>query len=302
MATQNQTISAAGNQLSAENAEYYQRVLLDRLKPELMLVNYGEKGMGIPKKAGDTASWRRYNSLAVNTTALTEGVTPDGINASVTKVSATVKQYGAFIQTTDFLDLVGLDDNLTQFSELMGENGGESIETIVRDVVCAGTNVVYANSRASRVTVAAGDNITIADILKIRRTFKRNKVKGIKLPNGKTGYLAFAHTDVITDLMKTQEWKDMNTYVSTENRIEGVAGQLYGIYFIEYDLANKFTGAGAASIDVFCTLVIGKGAFGVPDINGSSKPEIIVKGLGSAGSADPLNQRATVARHVLIAA
>lgn len=304
MATANQTYTAVAsqNQLTAEQAEYYQRVLLDRLTPELNLMKYGEKGVGIPKHAGDTCSWRRFGNLAVQTTALTEGVTPDGINASVTKLTATVKQYGAYIQTTDYLNIVGLDPVMTQFTELIGENAGLSLETIVRDIVAAGTNVMYANSKGSRVTVAAGDKITALDILKIRRSFKRNFVKPISLPNGKTGYLAFAHTDVIMDLMQTQEWKDQNTYISNENRIEGTAGMLYGVYFIEYDLAPKFAGAGASGADVFGVIVLGKGGFGVPDIEGSSKPQIIVKTAGSAGTADPLEQRSTVGWKALLTA
>lgn len=296
MPTLNQTMTAAagGNQISQINGEIYNRTLLERLTPELLLTNYGEKGMGAPKNQGDTMSWRRYNSLAVATTPLVEGVTPDGINGSVTKVSATVNQYGNYIQTSDRMTLTALDPVITEYSEIMGENAGESIETIVRDIVGAGTNVMYANGRISRVTVAAGDKVTALDILKIRRTLKRAKVKKIKLPNGKMGYLAFMHTDVVTDLMQTQEWKDQNTYVDNTNRIEGTAGQMYGIYFIEYDLAQKFAGAGAAGADVFGTIVIGKGAFGVPDIAGSSKPKILVKLAENSGTEDPLEQRNTV--------
>ena len=35
-------------------------------------------------------------------------------------------------------------------------------------------------------------------------------------------------------------------------------------------------------------------AYGVPDIADSSKPETIVKPLGSGGTGDPLNQVATI--------
>lgn len=294
----NQTITSVGgqNQLANLNGEFYQKVLLDRLNPELMLANYAEKNVSIPKNAGDTCSWRRFNSLAVSTTALTEGVTPDSINAQVDKVSATVKQYGAYIQTTDLLQTTGLDPVVTEFSEILGEQAGLSIETIIRDMLLAGTNVMYAGSRVSRITVASTDKIVALDILKIRRNMIRKKVKKIKLPNGKMGYLAFTHTDVITDLMQTAEWLSQNTYVDTKNREEGIAGQLYGVYFVEFDTASKLAGAGAGTeaCDVYQTIVLGKGAFGIPDIGGSVKPDMIIKANGSSGTADPLNQRATV--------
>jgi len=175
------------------------------------------------------------------------------------------------------------------------ENAAESIDTVVRDIIAAGTNVVYANAKAARNALTATDAITANDILKVRRTLKRNKVKPITLPSGGKGYLAFVHTDVATDLMKLQEWKDQNTYVDTKNREEGILGKMYGIYFLEVDNGVKFTGAGATSADVFGTIFIGKGAYGIPDIAGSSKPEIIVHKAGSGGTSDPLNQSSTVA-------
>lgn len=52
-------------------------------------------------------------------------------------------------------------------------------------------------------------------------------------------------------------------------------------------------GAGAAGRDVYSTLVLADNAYGVTEIEGGGL-EHIVKQLGSAGSSDPLNQRATV--------
>ncbi|MFC8561406.1 N4-gp56 family major capsid protein [Peribacillus frigoritolerans] len=287
--------SAGFTQLTAEQAEVYQRLLLERLRPELFFMKYGEKNMGMPKNAGDTASWRRWNSLAVATTAVTEGVTPDGISLDVTKISATVKQYGNWTKFTDKIQLVGLDNTLVEVTELMGENAGESLDIVIRDIIAAGTNVVYPGAATTRATVTSAMKITALDILRIRRNLKRNKVKPISVPGGGKGYVAFIHTDVATDLMQTQEWKDQNTYVDTKNREEGVLGKMYGIYFIEADNAPKFAGAGATGADVYGTIVIGKGAYGVPDVEGSAKPEIIVHKAGSAGTADPMNQFNTVA-------
>jgi N4-gp56 family major capsid protein len=72
-------------------------------------------------------------------------------------------------------------------------------------------------------------------------------------------------------------------------------GKMYGIYFKEVDEGVKFAGAGASAADVYGTIFLGRGAYGLPDIGGSMKPEIIVHPAGSAGSADPLNQFNTVA-------
>jgi N4-gp56 family major capsid protein len=286
--------TAGFNQLTAEQAEFYSRTLLDRLLPELFFAKYAEKNMGIPKNSGDTISWRRWNSLAVSTTALTEGVTPDGVSLDVTKVSATVKQYGNWTKFTDKISLVGLDKTLTEVTQLMGENAGESIDTIIRDIMAAGTTVIYAGGVAARNLVASTSKITTADVIKVRRQLKRNKVKMIDTPMGK-GYIWFIHTDVASDLMQDTKWEDANKYVDNKNLIEGLIGKYKGIYFIEADNAPKYTAAGASSADVYGNLIIGKGAYGIPDVEGSAKPEIIIHEAGSAGSADPMNQFNTVA-------
>ena len=51
--------------------------------------------------------------------------------------------------------------------------------------------------------------------------------------------------------------------------------------------------AGACGVDVYATLVFGDNAYGTTSLSDGGL-EHIVKQLGSAGSSDPLNQRATV--------
>ena len=51
--------------------------------------------------------------------------------------------------------------------------------------------------------------------------------------------------------------------------------------------------AGAMGRDVYATMVFGENAYGTTEITGGGL-ELIVKQLGSAGTCDPLNQRATV--------
>jgi N4-gp56 family major capsid protein len=290
--TLNNTGVVTHTQMTGEKAaEFNHKTLLTRLKPKLQLMPYGQKS-NIPKHAGDLAKWRRFNSLTVSKTAITEGVTPDATTATVSVVSATVKEYGNWIETTDVMDIEAIDPVMTQYSELMGENAGESMESITLDIVVAGTNVVYAGGKTSTDTIASTDKITELDVLKIRRALVRNKAPKIKLPNGKMGYVALFHTDVITDMVQLQDYKDDKHYANPNDLIEGITAEWHGIYFIEYDLAVKAVGAGAGgTVDVYKNIILGKEAFGVPGIEGVNEPELIVKKPGSSGVLDPLNQR-----------
>lgn len=283
---------AGGNQLTAENAEFYNRTMLERLVDEVVFMKYG-KSTNIPKNSGATASWRRLELPTLSTTAIVEGTTPDGIDLTINKVSAKVGQFGAWTKISDFLQLTGLDPLLTEVAEMFGTHAGLSMDEIVRDIIVAGTNVHYAGGRASRATLVAGDNITALDIITLRTILVKFNAKKIKLPNGKMGYVALTHPDVIAQIMQLTEWKDQNTYVNTDNRMEGMAGQMYGIYFEEANTAKVFAGAGGGGVDVYATVVLGKDGYGIPDVAGSSKPQMIVHTKG--GTENPMNLYSTVA-------
>ena len=104
--------------------------------------------------------------------------------------------------------------------------------------------------------------------------------------------MAIIHPDISFDLMDDPEWKFPHQYQDTSNLYEGEIGKVAGIRFVETTEAKKFAGAGASSCDVYSTLVIAENAYGVTEVEGGGLNHI-VKPLGSAGSADPLDQRAT---------
>lgn len=291
MATLNNTIrdaSATSNVLTAENSEFYAKTLLSRLLPTQIFSKYASKPSmtRIPKNAGDTIYWNRFNSLALVTTPLVEGVTPDGLNLAVNKVTATVVQYGAWLRITDQIDMMALDPVLTEASELLGEQAGQSTEKIIGDTIFAGTTLHRAAGVAARNLVAT--TISEKDILAAVGMLKKANVK--PLANG--DYIAFVPIKVAQDIMGLEAWVKANTY-RHDGLVQGAVGKLYGVQFVEISelYVTKYAGAGATSKDVFASLFMGKDYFGIPDVEGSAKPKMIVKPLGSGD--DPLNQRAT---------
>lgn len=86
--------------------------------------------------------------------------------------------------------------------------------------------------------------------------------------------------------------------------ISGATASTSSVYFLESSIPETwpFTiladyivypgEAGARGRDVYSTLVLGANAYGVTEVTGGGL-EHIVKQLGSGGTADPLNQRAT---------
>lgn len=284
MATTTQTYTS----LSAENKTFYERALLKRLLPNLVFLKYGQK-KPMPRREGDTINFRRFNALEIPAASLTEGVTPDGASLSITAVTAAVAQEGNWVRLSDKLDMVGIDPVLTETSALMGENAAQTLESRCADVIFKGTNQQYAGGAASASAIEAGKVLNSDEIKKAVRTLRKNNAKPVE---GEY-YIGFCDPDVAFDLQNDALWQDVSKYNGGQNIEKGEIGRIHGVRFILTTMCpvDKATNSNG---ELHNTLIVGKDAYGVVDVDGSSKPEIIVKPTGSAGTEDPLNQRASV--------
>lgn len=278
--------------LTKEMKTFYDKALIRLAEPELVHDQFAQK-RPIPKNGGKTIEFRKYAPLAKQLTELTEGVTPDGQKLTVTTIEATVKQYGGYITLSDVLLLTAIDNNLMEAITLLASQAARTSDTITREVLVAGTNVQYAEGvHSTRETLAwtsaeENDNLTVKAVRMATRTLKNQNAKKI----GST-YVGIIHPDVAFDIMSDPEWKYPHQYKDTSNLYAEEIGEVGGVRFVETTEAKKFVNEGASSRDVYATLVLGANAYGVTEITGGGL-QTIVKQLGSAGTADPLNQRAT---------
>ena len=134
------TTGASG--LSDEMKTYYSDYLIDNALPKLVHDQFGQKHP-IPKNGGKTIEFRKYSPLPKLTTAITEGVTPDGQSLNVSTIEATVAQYGGYVTLSDILLLTAIDNNLVQATKLLGAQAGSTLDTITREVLNGGTNVMF---------------------------------------------------------------------------------------------------------------------------------------------------------------
>nr|DAT44783.1 MAG TPA: major capsid protein [Caudoviricetes sp.] len=354
--------------LSDEMKTYYSMRLINLAEPELIHDQFGQKHP-IPKNSGKTIEFRKYDSLPKALVPLTEGVTPAGQKMSMGVIRATVKQYGGYIELSDILELTAIDNNLVQATRLLASQAGRTSDTITREVLAGGTNVVYSGGKISRGALVGGDStaanncyLTVDDI--------RKAVRALKVMNAQkiNGYFAgIIHPDTAYDLMSDPKWVDVKTYSDPDGIYEGEIGKIEGVRFVETTEAKIFHGADLASDsrtlkvngnvmsntdvafnggtvaagalvgryvtfasgetgrvvsnttakmvldkevtvadketiypgeggkggrDVYSTLILGADAYGVTELEGGGLQHI-VKQLGSSGTADPLNQRAT---------
>jgi N4-gp56 family major capsid protein len=298
-------MSYTANQIST-NTEwqrvYYDRVLLERLLPNLIWTMFGQP-KPMPQNEGQSVNFHGYESLAVATTELTEGVTPAGSLLSMINFSATPKQYGDFVEITDKLDMTAPDPVLTNAAELLGEQAAETIDTLVRDILALATNVQYAGTANTQaVEVAATDILDEIEIKKAVRTMHTNKIKKLtQIVNASTGvgtvpvapaFVGIVSAATLYDLkgLTDKGWTPVEEYASTGALLPYEVGKLDEVRFVMTHNPIIETGAGSDSPanDIHHTLIFGRDAYGIIQLAGVQN---IIKGFGAGN--DPLNQRAT---------
>ena len=276
--------------LSPEMKTFYDKNLIRLAEPNLVHDQFGQK-RPIPGGNGKTIEFRKFNALPAVPASmqLVEGITPDGQNYGVTAITATVVQYGGYITISDMLNLTAYDNQMQEVMKLIATQAGQVSDKVTRDILAAGTNVMYADSANAghdeRSDLTSADVLTIEDIKKAVRLLKRVNAQPI---NG--SYVAIVHPDVAYDLMQDSEWIDANQYAGSGAIFNGEIGKMYGVRFVETTMAKIWK---PSTLPIYGTLVLAENAFGVTMINNGGI-ETIVKQLGSGGTADPLNQRATV--------
>ena len=276
--------------LSAEMKTFYDMTLIDEAQANLVHDQFGQK-RPIPANGGKTIEFRKFAPLAKATTPLTEGVTPDGKSLAVSTITATVNQYGDYITQSDILELTALDNTILEATKLLGRQAGLTLDTIVRDVLQSGNNVTYcpkvaADGAETAVTSRTNlDNTCQLTVKVIQQVVA--KLRGQNAPTIGGKYVAIIHPYVAYDLMRDPEWIDAHKYAKPDNLYEGEIGEIAGVRFVQTTEAKIYSGG------VFGTLIFGEGAYGVTEITGGGL-QTIVKQKGSAGTADPLDQRSSV--------
>lgn len=287
------------SKLSAENKTFYDRALVEEAGPNLIHGQFGQK-RPIPKNGGKRIQFRRYASLPKALKPLTEGVTPEGRKLSATAVEAEVNQYGDFVCLSDVLDLTAIDNNVLEATKAVGRQAGLTLDTITRNVLQSGTNVFYcpkvgANGVHTPVTDRSGLDKTCTLTVDVVKKVAA-MLKAANAPKIDGDYVCILHPYVAYDIMSDPRWEEMHKYTTPENMYQGEIGRIAGVRFVETSEAAVYKGTENScptGLAVFGCLFIAQGAYGVTEVTGGGL-QTIIKQLGSAGTADPLDQRSTV--------
>jgi len=305
--------------LTYEQRSFYESVMLQRAKPALTYFALAQKGysVAVPEHQGMTIDWRLMAALPVVTDSLTEGQVPDPHDVSISQVTATVAAYGAYVRYTREAAMAGIDNLAAATSEALGEQSGDSLDQLTRDVLVAGSVVQYASSATQRDQVTAAMDMTAAEIWEAVTTLKVAKAQ--PLEDGL--FVGIVHPYTVYDMFTDSTIQNLMFYSKDRGErnplTRGYIGDCLGVRWYETANAKVWASAGSGSANVYGTLILGKNAFGIGGLAGfmpgnvptpSSQVQgdantlkevrplrLISKDFGSAGADDPLEQKASLA-------
>ncbi len=285
--------------LASLNKTFYDTSLLDNARDQLIYYQFGKK-QALPRNHGRTVEFRRWQTLG-NVGQLTEGVIPTGKKMSQVAITCTLTQWGDYVTISDILDTHGIDDTVLGATEELGAAAGLTQDTLVRNVLVGGTNIIFADaysgSTYNSTPSSEADlqsklgsytcNLTSRMVNKAATNLK----KGAKmLKYSGNYYVAVIHPDVAEDLRNDDGWIHAHEYSAVEEIFTGEIGRLHGVRFVESNIAPAIKKT-AQSYCTFKTIFLAKDAFAVIDVEGGGM-ETIIKDRKEVGG--PLEQFSTV--------
>jgi N4-gp56 family major capsid protein len=255
------TSNLSVDQIAFEKLAYF------ALRPEMYFDQFADVQATNATNPGASVKFTVFADLAAATTALGEAEDVTPVAMSDSQVTVTLNEYGNATVTTAKLRASSFLPVDPVAANAVGYNAGLSIDTIARNVLQAGTNVIYAtggaDTAAARVDMDVDDTLTAQDV---RRAVAQ--LRGANVPTIGGNYVGFIHPDVSYDLRGITDasgWRDSYKYTNAMPLYNGEIGMFEGVRFMESPraplFADAYNGSGAAGTgDSYGTLIMGQQA------------------------------------------
>lgn len=301
---------AAG--LFAADHKFYDRKFLEALQPAELYHMWGDMRT-IGPNSSNTIVVKKVGEFTEDVAAvtLTEGNVPSELAAvSLVRTEKSVDQYGGYITTSDRLEEEGLDGTKLELTKRMGQHGARTMNKVRRDGLLGGTSERFQNGVATQdlITSALSSANVATDLDFILDDFRNNYVKEFYpmtsgSPNEGTtpipgGYVVVVPVAAIDTIRGTTGFDEVETYGGQVTLLHKNEFGRYRNFRFIYDTEVKtVTNAAGTPQTIAQCLIFGQGdmdkAYVTVDLAGGNM-QMITKPLGSAGSADPLNQIASM--------
>lgn len=270
--------------LSNEMMTYYESRFLERSKKKLVH-RQGAQKKTHGKNQGKVIRFNRYTPLSDATTPLTEGSNPSEVSIASTTVDASLAEYGNVVKVAKMLNLTSIDRDGEEKSDLLGQNMGETLDTLCRDAMYSGATAQLGGGKAHLSLIAATDVYSYTEIRKAVRTLSGNNA-----PEYEDGFfMGKIGPRTRFDILNDSVWVAAKEYSDVKDLYEGEVGELGGVRHVL--TTNQKTEA--STVTVYSNFIHGAQAFGEYELEGDM-PKMYIKVPGPQDTSNPTDRYSTM--------
>jgi len=133
------------------NKTYYQGKFLQGKENFVVFDQFAarEKNAEIPKNAGDTVEFTRVAPFGLKRDPLTEGTNPSATKIYGNTVSATVKEYGDYVEPSKKFWITSMDKDMAETAVEQGKSAASTIDSLIWEKVAEGGIGLLADADAA---------------------------------------------------------------------------------------------------------------------------------------------------------
>ncbi len=255
--------------MATNTASNYSQDVLDYLDDELLplaqrtLVAYGlgepiklERGRGVTYKA------IRLKRLPLPFAPISEGVPPVGQLMDLEPITGVVAQWGALGNITDVAEETVFHPPFQNLIKMLALQAGETLERNTYNTLMSGTQVQFANNKASRFNLLATDVMTGAELTKvtgilrvlgapmydglmetdINKDARQGGAKASSSPRVLEHYICINHPSITSDLRGDTDIKTAWSRSDVNRLYNHEIGEWNSVRFCESNMVPGFTG------------------------------------------------------------
>ena len=182
-------VSNASTGFQADVEAFIQEEVKPLARRQLIAYQFG-KPLHLDTNRGTTYTASRYERLPLPFAPLSEGVAPPGSSMTLRQVSATAQQWGDRVIVTDVANLTIKHPLFQQACELVSIQLPETLERNTFNALMSGTQVNFANGRASRASLLSSDVFSPHEV---------NRIVGSMLSYGVPRFMGDEREDMMID-------------------------------------------------------------------------------------------------------
>lgn len=265
-------------QLSNVILDVYAKEVLFTSQPTLRFESVAVKRTDLTVNPGGTIRFLRYNALTGSPDLVeTDEIQTDTLSTSTMTIS--VSEKAKAVAVSEKLLRQSITDVMGDAALSLGMHYAKNRDSMCRDVLLGGSNVIWAKGRASRANLIAADTFDVDLIREAVEFLATNKAPKFDLD----AYVCFVHPHQSKSLRKDAAWINAANYGAPGQIFTGEIGRIEDVRFVEttqvpyvkigtqdiwadsVDTGDNTSVAANSNTSVYRAVVVGQNSFGVAE-------------------------------------